>query len=158
MVFAQRPPGPVRLVAYLSAAIDLVVGVGLIVLGARGLGGFAMMIPGAVMVVAAGILPWILLGVRYEIEEGELRIRRGPFTSRIPLAVIDEVRIASPLPSLTGVVVTHHRDTRSATVPIFPSDPDEFLRGVQQNAVELEPVEAGVLRRRDGAWRAASAP
>jgi hypothetical protein len=157
VVFLQRPPWPVRLAAYLSAGVDLVVGAGLIFLGVRGLGGIAMVIPGAVMVVASAVLPWILLGVRYEIEESELRIRRGPFTNRIPLATVDEVRIAAPLPSLTGVVVTHHKGARIATVPLFPADPDELLRHVQQNASELEVVETGVLRRRDGAWRAAAA-
>jgi hypothetical protein len=157
VVFAQRPPGPLKLAAYLSTAVDLIVGLALIAMGLRGLGTRTLLVPGAVLILASALVPWILLGVRYEIEAGELRVRRGPFTSRIPLAVIDEVRIAAPLPSLTGVVVTHHRDARSATTPLFPAEPDEFMRSLEQSADQLEMPESGVLRRRDVAGREAVA-
>ena len=156
MVFPQRSPAPLRLVAYLAAVVDCAVGAALILMALRGPALRALLIPGAVLIVACGLVPWILLGVRYELEDGELTIRRGPFASRIPLAAVDEVRISAPIPSLTGVVVTHHRDGRSATVPLFPAEPEEFLRQVEQNVIELEPVESGVLRRRDSTPRAAA--
>jgi len=156
--FAQRSPAPLRLVAYLAAVVDFGVGAALILMGLRGRAVHALVIPGAVLIVACGLVPWILLDVRYELGDGELLIRRGPFTNRIPLAVVDEVRVSAPLPSLTGVVVTHHRDGRSATVPLFPAEPDEFLRQVQQSAFELEPVGAGVLRRREMTSQAAGRP
>jgi hypothetical protein len=154
VVFPQRSPAPLRLVAYLAAVIDFAVGVALILMALRGPAARVLVIPGAVLIVACGLVPWILLGVRYELEDGELLIRRGPFASRIPLGAVDEVRISAPLPALTGVVVTHHRGGRSATVPLFPAEPEEFLRQVEQNTLELEPVESGVLRRRDASARA----
>lgn len=146
MVFAHRPPGVLRFVAYSATAVDLALGLMLVVLS-RQTPVTRDLMGGGVLLIATCWLPaWILLGVRYEIESGALIVRRGPVARRIPLVDVEEVRIAAPLPGLEGVIVSYRRRIRRGVAALYPDDPREFLRQVGLSASHLRPAGEGTLK------------
>jgi len=147
VVFAHRPPAVLRFTAYSVAAVDLALGVALLVMGTQSPGAHGFQLGGLILIATCWLPPWILLAVRYEIEGGELIVRRGPIARRIPLAALDEVRLSTPLPGLEGVIVRYRKGSRRAREPLYPEDAASFLRQVQQSAPFLEAVEEGTLRR-----------
>ena len=132
--------------------MDFAVGTALVVMGAQGPGGRGLLVAGTLLIASSWLPPWILLGVRYEVAGGGLVVRRGPIARRVPLEAVDEVRIAQPLPGLSGVLLTHHRGARRMTTALYPAEATEFLRQIQLAADHLETTGEGILRRR-GAGR-----
>lgn len=145
MVFAHRPPGVLRFVAYSAGAIDLALGAMLVALSIQAPGARDLMIGGILLVVTCWLPPWILLGVRYELESGELIVRRGPIARRIALASVQEVRVAAPVPGLQGVIVTYRRKLGRSALALYPETPAEFLRQIAMQAPHLRPEGEATL-------------
>jgi hypothetical protein len=148
VVFAHRPPAALRFAAYSASALDVAFGIALLVMGAQGPQGRGLEIGGAILLLGSGLPPWILLGVRYEIESGTLSVRRGPMIRRIPLERIEEARISTPLPGVSGVIVSHRAGPRLANQALYPEEAEEFLRQICAGAPQLEVVAEGALRKR----------
>ena len=125
MVFAHRPPSVLRFAAYSAGAVDLAVGVALVVMGTQNPHGSGLRFGGWVLIASC----WL------------------PIAKRIPLDSVDEVRSSAPLPGLEGVIVSYRKGTRRVREPLFPDDPTEFLRQLGQLASFLEPAADGTLRR-----------
>lgn len=92
-------------------------------------------------VSAAGI--WFAVGVRYEIDDFELRIVHGPFVTRIPLECIEGAlptrrQIHFPPTTVETLTVVYQRDGRPRAVLISPRVPGEFLRTLAASAPFLE--------------------
>src|SRR5206468_2803067 len=136
-----------RFAAYSAGAVDLAVGVALVVMGTQNPHGSGLRFGGWVLIASCWLPPWVLLAVRYEIGPDALIVRRGPIAKRIPLDSVDEVRSSAPLPGLEGVIVSYRKGTRRVREPLFPDDPTEFLRQLGQLASFLEPAADGTLRR-----------
>src|SRR5262245_57340032 len=103
---------------------------------------------GMALLATCWLPPWILLAVRYEIDQEQLVVHRGPLKRRIPIDDLDEVRASAPLPGLEGVIVRYRRGHRRSTLALYPEDAASFVRRVQEIAPALEPVAEGELRRR----------
>lgn len=147
-VFASRPPGVLRFAAYSAAAVDIALGVALVVMGMQSPGARGLQFGGLVLIAVSWLPPWILLGVRYELDADGLVVRRGPVRRRIAFNAMEEVRRSAPLPGLEGVIVRYRRRVGRASLPLYPEDAAGFLREVQAGAPQLETVAEGLLRRR----------
>ena len=146
MVFAHRPPGVLRFVAYAATAIDLALGAMLVAMSQQAPAARDLMIGGIALIATCWLPAWILLAVRYEIESGALIVRRGPIAKRIPLAEVEEVRIAAPVPGLEGVIVAYRRRVRRRFAALYPEDPREFLRQMGASASHLQSAGEGTLK------------
>jgi hypothetical protein len=89
-------------------------------------------IPG--LLIGVGLPLWILSSTRYIFDEGELRVRSGPFTWRIPVAEITRVTrtsnpLSSPALSLRRLRI-EYGDHRSLMVS--PRDEEAFLAELER--------------------------
>lgn len=87
-----------------------------------------------VAAIGIGVPAWLLLGTGYRLDEGELRIRSGPFRWRILLASINSVEpsanpIASPALSLKRLRIDYGT---GQTLYISPRDRDRFLADLER--------------------------
>jgi hypothetical protein len=145
VTFGHRAPPTLRFAAYSAAILDLAIGGALIVVGAEP-DGLPLRIAGAVIAAGFWVAPWLLLGVRYEVAEGELIVRRGPVEKRLRLDGIEEVQV-SRTAGVDAVLIRHRRGDAIRVQAVQPDDPVGFLRHLQMGARQLLPAGEGVLRR-----------
>ena len=86
--------------------------------------------------VAVGLPLWLLVGTHYELTDGHLLVRCGPFRTRIALDQIRSVKpsrslASSPALSLDRLAIAYGR---FGTVLISPKDKAGFLAALQQQA------------------------
>ncbi len=83
-----------------------------------------------IMIAVILFVGWIWFGTGYEISDGELKIRCGPFRQRIPLQEIKEIKktrspLSSPACSLDRMEIKYGQSKR---VMISPADKEGFIR------------------------------
>lgn len=87
--------------------------------------------------LAVGLMFWLLLSTRYELDRELLLVRSGPFTWRIPLVQITGMSLsnnwlASPALSLQRLRIEYTLpDGRARFVLISPSDREAFMKQVE---------------------------
>jgi Bacterial PH domain len=111
-----------------------------------GIGGLFLVAPpvsrGAGLLIAAGcfgpagLIAWIVLGTRYEVGDGEVLARSGPFRFRVPLNGIREVRptrnpLSSPACSLDRLRIDYEVGGRVRWLLVSPKDKEGFLRALR---------------------------
>jgi len=93
-----------------------------------------VMVP-VTLVLGAGLPLWVLLGTRYELTPGRLRIRCGPFRWTTPL---NEIRAVEPTrnplssPALSLVDRLRIDYGRGSSVMISPRDKARFLAELER--------------------------
>jgi hypothetical protein len=105
-------------------------------------------------VAGAVLILWILAGTDYTLTRTELRVRCGPFGTRVSLEAIDEITpsrdpLSSPALSLDRLHVKF-RGSRTG-VRISPRDASGFLLAVAERDAGLEFDGTRVVRT-PGAW------
>jgi hypothetical protein len=129
-------------------------------LGVAVIGGeWPALIPAAALLLAGGMILWILRGTSYEITETSLVIRAGPFRWKVPLeAIADVVPVdgwgGSGLEwsfalAIRGLRVRYRKKSGRLTWPIriAPQDRAAFLLELTERLPELEVGQDGSLRR-----------
>lgn len=92
-------------------------------------------VPLLVTVGIGVVLPiWLLLGVRYTLQPGQLTVRSGPLRWRVPIADIVSVTptknpIASPALSLDRLRIEYGS---GKSIMISPRDTDQFVRDLER--------------------------
>ncbi|MFT3720128.1 PH domain-containing protein [Pseudorhodoferax sp.] len=99
-----------------------------------GSGGIAVAAVAAAL--AVGLPLWLLVDTRYELADGQLRVRCGPFRSAIALDQIRSVRpsrslVSSPALSLDRLHIAYGRHQ---AVLVSPRDKAGFIAALQQQA------------------------
>src|SRR5262245_18357580 len=139
-----RPPGVVNMHSTYPSKVDswVVALLGTVIVFEIGLGlFFAAWTPppkavaytvAAFSLALAGFLAWILTSTEYDVGDGELRARSGPFRFRVPLDAIVGVRptrnpISSPAFSLDRLQVDYQRNGRKRFFRTSPKDKERFL-------------------------------
>jgi hypothetical protein len=119
--------------------------------------------PATVLLLAGGMLLWILWGTNYEITETSLCIRAGPFRRTVPLDAIAEVVPAGFLggPALEmnfglavqGLRVRYRKKSGrlSWAIRIAPRDRAAFLLELTERQPALVVKDDGSLRRPEDA-------
>jgi hypothetical protein len=84
----------------------------------------------------AGLIAWIVLGTRYEVGDGVLLARSGPFRFRVPLDGLREVRptsnpLSSPALSLDRLRIDYEAGGRARWLLVSPKDKEGFLRALR---------------------------
>lgn len=97
---------------------------------------FAVGVALVVLALGVGLPLWMLVGTHYELADGQLRVRCGPFRTRIALDQIRSVKpsrslASSPALSLDRLAIAHGR---FGTVLISPKDKAGFIAALQQQA------------------------
>jgi hypothetical protein len=118
------------------------------------------LIPGGVLLLAGGMLLWILFGTSCEITETSLIIRAGPFRRTVPLDAIEEVVpqlhwYGGPAfemnfgLSMQGVRLRYRKPSGrlSWTIRVSPQDRVAFLLELTERLPELVVKDDGSLRR-----------
>jgi membrane protein YdbS with pleckstrin-like domain len=108
------------------SALLVLVGVG----AAARTGEMSLAAAAATVLVAAGIPVWIFTTTRYDLSDGTLRVRSGPFRWSIPVADIKSITpthnpLSSPALSLDRLRIEYGQ---GRAVMISPNDKDAFLR------------------------------
>ena len=108
------------------SALFVLVGVG----AATRTGEMSLAAAAATVLVAAGIPVWIFTTTRYDLSDGTLLVRSGPFRWSIPVADIKSITpthnpLSSPALSLDRLRIEYGQ---GRAVMISPNDKDAFLR------------------------------
>jgi hypothetical protein len=111
-----------------------------------GIGGLFLVAPpvtrGAGLLIAAGcfavagLLAWIVLGTLYEIGDGVLLARSGPFRFRVPLDGIRAVSpsrnpLSAPACSLDRLRIDYEVGGRGRWLLVSPKDKEGFLEALR---------------------------
>ena len=117
----------------------LLPGVALAVLLTSPRGTRLLWIPVGLVFLAAVLVCWILVSTYYELQAGELVAHCGPFSWRIPLTEITDVRESSsvrsgPALSMDRLAVVYRG---GRVLMISPADKAEFLAAVHRRAPQL---------------------
>lgn len=96
-------------------------------------------LPVALVFLAALIVCWILMSTYYELRTGELVARSGPFTWRIPLAEVTDVRESSSVRSGPALSMDRLEITYGAgrVLMISPADKADFLAALRRRVPRL---------------------
>lgn len=83
-------------------------------------------------IVGAGLPLWLLLATHYTLERGQLVVRSGPFTWRIPVADITSITptsnpLSSPALSLDRLRIEYGQ---GRSLMISPRDKEQFVRDI----------------------------
>jgi hypothetical protein len=117
----------------------LLPGVALVALFTTPRGSPLLWLPVGLVFVAALLVCWILVSTYYELRADELVAHCGPFTWRIPLAEVTDVRESSSVRSGPALSMDRleivYRGGR--VLMISPADKAEFLAAVRQRAPQL---------------------
>jgi len=145
VTFGHRPPPAVRFAALGAAVLDLILGLALVVIGMQSPEMSALRYVGLFLIGTGWLLPWILLSVSYEVESGELRVRRAFLHRRIPLDAIEEIRSGG-----TGgaLVIEYRAGARRGIESISPEDPSALIQHVLMSAPQMQATGDGGARRR----------
>ena len=117
----------------------LLPGVALMALFTSPRGNLLLWLPVALVFLAALIVSWILMSTYYELQAGELVAHSGPFTWRIPLTEVTDVRESStvrsgPALSMDRIEIIYGG---GRVLVISPADKAEFLAAMQRRAPGL---------------------
>jgi hypothetical protein len=120
----------------IAVAIAIEVVIGVLFLVAPPTSRVAGLLIAAVCFAVAGMIAWIVLGTRYEVGDGALLARSGPFRFRVPLEGIREVRptrnpISAPACSLDRLQIDYEVGGRSRWLLVSPKDKEGFLRALR---------------------------
>jgi len=127
---------------YFPSKRDLWLGLliwGLVLLGAVP----ALLKPGKgqfmIMIAVILFVGWIWFGTGYEISDGELKIRCGPFRQTIPLQEISEIKktrspLSSPACSLDRMEIKYGKSKR---VMISPADKENFIKTIVERSPHI---------------------
>jgi hypothetical protein len=93
-----------------------------------------------IMIAVILFIGWIWFGTRYEILEDELKIRCGPFTQRISLQEIKEIKrtrspLSSPACSLDRMEIKYGKSRR---VMISPADKENFIKTIIEKSPSIQ--------------------
>jgi Bacterial PH domain len=121
------------LILLLAPVIVIEIGIGVLFLAAPPVSRGAGLLIGAACFGVAGMIAWFLLGTRYEVGDGVLVARSGPFRFRIPLDGIREVSptsnaLSAPACSLDRLRIDYEVDGRRRSLLVSPKDKEGFLR------------------------------
>jgi hypothetical protein len=97
-----------------------------------------------IMVAVILFVGWIWFGTGYEISDGELKIRSGPFRQRIPIQEIREIKktrnpLSSPACSLDRMEIKYGQSKR---VMISPADKENFIKTIIEKSPSIQLDEA----------------
>lgn len=84
------------------------------------------------LVIGAGLPVWLILGTKYTVDKDELKIVSGPFSWKIAIASIDQIKtshsfISSPALSLDRLEIKYRGNQ---SILISPKDKDAFLAAI----------------------------
>ncbi|WP_017184874.1 PH domain-containing protein [Alkalibacillus haloalkaliphilus] len=96
------------------------------------------MIIGVTLLIA---IIWFWFTVRYKVDEGQLMIKFGPFTKKIDILDIEQIRLVrslklSPALSVTRLEITYGYDHR--VIRISPADKSLFVKQLMSINPDIE--------------------
>lgn len=132
-VFRSKVDGKLRGLALLLP------GVALVALFTSPRGSPLLWLPLALVFLAALIVCWILISTYYELRTGELLAHSGPFTWRIPLAEVTDVRESSSVRSGPALSMDRLEIIYGGgrVLMISPADKADFLAALRRRAPQL---------------------
>jgi PH (Pleckstrin Homology) domain-containing protein len=122
-------------------------------------GPYLALVPGTVLLLAGGMLVWVIFGTGCEITESSLIIRSGPFRWTMPLDAIEDVVPAGwtdgPLVEINWALSVRALRVRYRTkggrlslpIRIAPRDRAAFLLEMAERLPGLDVKDDGSLRR-----------
>jgi hypothetical protein len=145
-VFRSKVDGWLAGVVFGSLALSL----GIVAAAAASVGDPSVWIGVAVSLVAAGLVGWLFLSTRYELDGRRLVARSGPLRWRIDLATVESVTpsrnpLSSPALSLDRLEIHYGAGKR---ILVSPAERDRFLAALSRAEPALERHQGGLRRRR----------
>ncbi|MFZ2236237.1 MAG: PH domain-containing protein [Dokdonella sp.] len=120
-------------VLVLAMAVTLIGCISVILQAPAGQSSTAWWVSGPTCLIGIGLPVWLLLGTCYTVSPGEIAIKSGPFSSRVPIADITAITetsnaMASPALSLDRLRIDYGR---GMSVMISPRDKARFTIEVE---------------------------